>query len=149
MTASKGSSLFFFFDHRSANTLLSTHAPLTLLSRDIQSPLSLYLSNRFKDRFPSTAEFMSIENLKTFGKSGRHFPSLVSAYPIRLNPILSWLPSTPCSVRQDDPGTVRDVLLPRIVSHTPQLPVDRCGGVVILYRTGADTYLYHRPLRRS
>lgn len=128
VTASKGSSLFFFFDHRSAHTLLSTHAPLTLLSRDIQSRLSLYLPNRFKDRFRSTAEFMSIENLKTFGKSGRHLPFPVSACPARLNTILSWLPSAPCSARKYDSGTVYDVWLPRIDSIPLSFPSIAAAG---------------------
>lgn len=74
---------------------------------------------------------MSIENLKTFGKSGRHLSLLVSACLARLNTTLSCRQT--CSLQA---GTMALGLSIALDCHglnpTPlSFPVDRCGGVEI------------------
>ena len=63
------------------NPLASLHTPpiAHLFKRYCISPLALFTNTAFKGRLPQKAEFMSIENLKTFGKLGRHFPLLARA----------------------------------------------------------------------
>ena len=68
-------------------TLPSIHkhtSAILISSRDTESHIPLLFTNTaFKGRLRQKAEFMSIENLKTFGKLGRHLPLLVTspAYP--------------------------------------------------------------------